>query len=238
MEFFCSGQILPAWSRWAWSHGRSPRSRSPHPPSITPAGRPSALVSTTQRTAGRPRMTPSGSGYRSVDVLPPRLLWIMEGRHAASSSLSLSSASLGFCCGVSALRLGCFQAETLLTSGLNIVPLICSTSLQITGALRKESQISRHAILTSRFSLDMFFSSFFSSFCKMWNSRELGLDTRESSFELLKVDKISIITGDTSFHSCICIEIFIHICAYVYIHCIRVVGALTLSYEFQQIERL
>lgn len=57
------------WSRWAWSRERFPRSRSPPPPSTTPTGRPSARVSTTRRTAGRPRTTPSGSGYRSVTSL-------------------------------------------------------------------------------------------------------------------------------------------------------------------------
>lgn len=67
MEFFCSRQVLPAWSRWAWSRRRSPRSGSPPPPSTTPAGPLNARASTTRRMAGRPRTTPSGSGYRSVE---------------------------------------------------------------------------------------------------------------------------------------------------------------------------
>lgn len=67
--FSCLWQRLPVWSRWAWSRERFPRSRSPPPPSTTPTGRPSARVSTTRRTAGRPRTTPSGSGYRSVTSL-------------------------------------------------------------------------------------------------------------------------------------------------------------------------
>lgn len=67
--FSCLWQRLPVWSRWAWSRERFPRSRSPPPPSTTPTGRLSARVSTTRRTAGRPRTTPSGSGYRSVTSL-------------------------------------------------------------------------------------------------------------------------------------------------------------------------
>lgn len=107
MEFFCCRQISPAWSPWAWSPGRSPRSRSPHPPSTTPAGRPSAPVSTTRRTAGRPRMTPSGSGYRSVqDLLLLASSLVNNGTAPRGSSSPSLSSAFGVCSDVSALRLG------------------------------------------------------------------------------------------------------------------------------------
>lgn len=64
--FFCSWQRFSVWSLLVWSRGRSPRSRSPPPPSITPTGPPNDRVSTTMRTAGRRPTTPSGSGSRSV----------------------------------------------------------------------------------------------------------------------------------------------------------------------------
>jgi len=62
-------QPSPAWSLWAWSRGRSPRTRSAPRPSTTPTGPRSARGSTTRRTAGRPRTTPCGSGYRWVWLL-------------------------------------------------------------------------------------------------------------------------------------------------------------------------
>lgn len=97
-----------------------------------------------------------------------------------SSSPSLSS-EFGVCSEVSALQLGaskprcCSHLAWILF--ISFVRLLCKSR----GPRRKETQISQHAILTSRFSLDSFFLLFFSTYCKMWHSRELGLDTRERS---------------------------------------------------------
>lgn len=111
--------------------------------------------------------TPSDDTVREwiqVSGCSPTSTLVNNWRMPRSSSFLSPSSAFGFCCAVSALRLRCFQAETLFTSGLNIFQLICSTSLQITGALRKESQISWHAILTSRFSRDSLFSFLLFSF--------------------------------------------------------------------------
>lgn len=66
MEFLCLWQILLVWSHWAWGRGKFLQTRSAPPRSTTPTGPLNAHVSITRRTAGRPQMTPSESGYRSV----------------------------------------------------------------------------------------------------------------------------------------------------------------------------
>jgi len=64
-------QTLTARTPWAWSRGRSRRTRSWPRRSTTPAGPRSAPDSTTTRTPGRRPRTPTRSGFRYGTSAPP-----------------------------------------------------------------------------------------------------------------------------------------------------------------------
>lgn len=158
MEFFCLLQILLVWSHWAWSRGKYPQSKSPLPPSITPTGPPNARVSTTRRTAGRPPMTPSGSGYRSVVFAYIRgqgfvffvensMKWKMMSHWPSFQSL-ISKCAYAH----SLTEKRCSSVWTWLYRWdlahiwSEYCSLICTTSLHVTGPQKEKKNISQRAL--------------------------------------------------------------------------------------------